>query len=1213
MKNKKTRDILSSSSSASSSTSSSALFTSSSSSIQKQDYFGDMVFAGNDGIVFSDISDETWKRVCDYENNHSEISFDYKKPFVWAYKDNTSNATQVLLDGTYTANSIENIPNCKNMSFSNSNGNVFVLLDKNNLASESIFGGDLVKYSYFNKVSAIVDIKRNGVIYDLFGSMDSVFDYARNLFWIADTLNHKIISIDKNNNTSYVLESNDYVFPCSLALDVSTGTVFARAYLSATLEEVIIAIRNNSVFSIFRSPGTLGFKTIFPLNSSIFVSGKTTSDSCVYKINSFDGNIENTFSCQSTTIDSVTTECLNGTVFSYGSSKIANFATRNGEMISETNIDIDSRIKTIPSILNSSYWAFILRSDGKYNLAKMRPIELNKTYINNGEASFSAPTAGSVLFKKRTPIILTDLGKYIIRISEDGKTIQSTKNLSLNHDIIDTKMIDETIVISKKNEKRIKTMDWDFSNSYDYAFTNNILDIAVNQNETNCFWILDDSNQLFKTTLSGGTITIVNSIVVSSSEPISGVRHSCDNGGAIVFSEKNIYKISQDGTIILWQSQTFGQIDDVSVMQNMSTVYENNFEYEMLSSKSMAFDTLRNKLWWISLKETPQLCSLDNSDYSASAFALPLEDIEHTYEEDSSETLDKLKSPISMSINHKNGNPWVVFVTEKQHIVLVEFDREKRGVSRKKFLPKNFNAGFLFMKLDVDAIPFSFESTQSRSNSTDLKFEYNVTMNEASFLSPKNKIDKIFSVPQQTSVILPTEKTSVPEERVAVEVWSNDFSSIKNTRISNLFNMSFSSEVKVNGAYSLPSFSWSHKTTMVSPCFAVLEKSGYLNLMKYELDKKEMVVVKSTYVFVNPETLSSGIQNMFFCSKSGEIAISSKNTLIFVNGSSFKISRIYNNQSVVAYCCDEDANIWGTKNEQNIMKLSGETETTYGVVSFPVKMAFSSFHQKLFIISEKELYYFDPSTNEIKIIDQTESYFFNNLGVLIDGSVVLTMKNNVDNSSIIKVFNPKLVVSKIINLQESLINNASIDLINSVFYISQSNTVSGTNLNVLDLKNNTTIKNQISNKNETFFIYNVAPNYVFPRLPPPQFPLPSNNSGETLLFSSVGNIFALSIEKDKIKNNNAYNGTKEITMVCQAPDHVYDKKLKQIAVRVFVGSNVGNSDRWDSGEIPSDKTEILYGGGNNLEAGQKYYANILVCYDGYGWSSPQIIEFVIPK
>jgi hypothetical protein len=84
-------------------------------------------------------------------------------------------------------------------------------------------------------------------------------------------------------------------------------------------------------------------------------------------------------------------------------------------------------------------------------------------------------------------------------------------------------------------------------------------------------------------------------------------------------------------------------------------------------------------------------------------------------------------------------------------------------------------------------------------------------------------------------------------------------------------------------------------------------------------------------------------------------------------------------------------------------------------------------------------------------------------------------------------------------------------------------------------------------------------------------------------------------------------------MVCRAPDHVYDKKLKQIAVRVFVGSNVGNSDRWDSGEIPSDKTEILYGGGNNLEAGQKYYANILVCYDGYGWSSPQTIEFVIPK
>lgn len=68
----------------------------------------------------------------------------------------------------------------------------------------------------------------------------------------------------------------------------------------------------------------------------------------------------------------------------------------------------------------------------------------------------------------------------------------------------------------------------------------------------------------------------------------------------------------------------------------------------------------------------------------------------------------------------------------------------------------------------------------------------------------------------------------------------------------------------------------------------------------------------------------------------------------------------------------------------------------------------------------------------------------------------------------------------------------------------------------------------------------------------------------------------------------------------------------QESVRVFVGSRPWSNDRWDSGEIASNKQSILYGGGDNLVPGQQYWVHISVKSRGQ-WSSPQIKPFIVPK
>ena len=74
-----------------------------------------------------------------------------------------------------------------------------------------------------------------------------------------------------------------------------------------------------------------------------------------------------------------------------------------------------------------------------------------------------------------------------------------------------------------------------------------------------------------------------------------------------------------------------------------------------------------------------------------------------------------------------------------------------------------------------------------------------------------------------------------------------------------------------------------------------------------------------------------------------------------------------------------------------------------------------------------------------------------------------------------------------------------------------------------------------------------------------------------------------------------------------------ESDLKQTKIRVYVGSAPELNDMWDGGEIETDKTSVLYGGGNNLVGGQKYWVYVSLCHESLGWSPPQVREFIAPR
>jgi len=75
---------------------------------------------------------------------------------------------------------------------------------------------------------------------------------------------------------------------------------------------------------------------------------------------------------------------------------------------------------------------------------------------------------------------------------------------------------------------------------------------------------------------------------------------------------------------------------------------------------------------------------------------------------------------------------------------------------------------------------------------------------------------------------------------------------------------------------------------------------------------------------------------------------------------------------------------------------------------------------------------------------------------------------------------------------------------------------------------------------------------------------------------------------------------------------ITDSETRQKTVRIFVGSREGANDRWDSGNIRTTKTEIVYGGGDNLMSGEAYWVSVSIMDSSNKWSAPATKQFVVP-
>lgn len=568
-----------------------------------------------------------------------------------------------------------------------------------------------------------------------------------------------------------------------------------------------------------------------------------------------------------------------------------------------------------------------------------------------------------------------------------------------------------------------------------------------------------------------------------------------------------------------------------------------------------------------------------------------------------SEWVERIQEFLSIDIDPNTGSPIVVGQGEEGHIAIYKINKENTEVLNYKVLPRSVTSGDVFVNLSENSIlPFSFEVVVSNNAKYDLSFNFNVPFED--IVREPDAI--IFSGNKQQNTILPPSKTDISThlKNINTEIWTGDQSGIKLIKIGDVTNMPYEDFTKAISSFNAPVFSWENTPITSQERFILGKSNGNVEVYDFEDSSNDMKIHKYIHGESSPiqESPITGITK----NNNGYYFASNKNGIIKINSIGLKINNfIYDVHSPIMSCGGVNQRMYAIINEGNdILQINQDFSQNYiNGFSSLVKVIWSQYHQSLITcgINSVSIY-----QNKKITINESDIYTFYDVDSSKDGLICMLLGNGYD--SFIKILNrdlslkfnistPRFKMIKCLFANEGyLYALAEKDLEYTVF--------------IADLNNgklNSLTPIQFDSPCCSF-VYNSALDSFFIFTQNGRYAKIKNKGVETLKTLS---------EPPKI--NVAKNTTISIVSVADqlirpviSTDKNYDS-FKQSKVRVFVGSKMWQNDRWDSGEIKSSKTSILYGGGNNLKPGYKYYVHILTFCKATGWGNVQIKEFISPR
>ena len=620
-------------------------------------------------------------------------------------------------------------------------------------------------------------------------------------------------------------------------------------------------------------------------------------------------------------------------------------------------------------------------------------------------------------------------------------------------------------------------------------------------------------------------------------------------------------------------------------------------------SASMSFDHFRNNLWWLSGKGNSDIylyntdnqsgtsCDMGSWFHNLSACDARLDDgslFVAGWKHSASGFVVAVDKSCSLP-------PTIVMIlpTEIRQTVLVQWSNGAlpsfwRGVTSVAEAPGSSSSS---SHHDVSSV--SSMSSSSSSSSSSLG---------------EIKHDMIASPPFDGDAYIPNDSDTLVNW-VDAYVWADDVSGISSFRVGAVPGMPYEEFRKPEATIKLPRFSWSSRAYGTKSIFVATTASNNVVEVEYDPISGKMQTIGKVADPLGEEIVGLSVSpdsNKVYVSGYGyvakiEIVDSASGGSSSEEGGFVLVGRSQqtNIDDMSVQRHNKQDIIWGaSRSRGTVIRISDFDQALLeeqGTMMSPIKLVWSEFHQKLIVGSEKSLHTVAEDLSQPQIFDALSTYSLQDMDVSPDGHIALVAKDDGSISSLLRVLKGDLFEIQY-GTESSDMNMSRVVFgpTGKVFVSLESISKTGQVVSTFEMidYNAGSVQPFVGGTSGSVvsLVYDQASTSVFAFM----------SSGKVVKIYGSGGLADYSIGETP-------------TIVKSGLTATVSRNDAQSKVRIWVGSKPGLNDRWDSGEVSTTKRAMVYGGGNNLEPGMKYWAHISVYTVDKGWSETQVRNFVVPR
>jgi hypothetical protein len=675
----------------------------------------------------------------------------------------------------------------------------------------------------------------------------------------------------------------------------------------------------------------------------------------------------------------------------------------------------------------------------------------------------------------------------------------------------------------------------------------------------------------------------------------------------VFLKDGEVYSVMQTTEDFSWSVQS--GVDWLNPTdENIGKIISQKLAIPFQSSGSMSYDHLRDNLWWLAHQTVGTLFLFNARNNMARSLAL----------------LSSLKELFAVDADIKTGEAIVVGGTGNSYGAVL-------GVDKDAFSHRLIRAsgsrmtGVAVLQYPSEIVACSWsgisrqgaspagESSSSQSGAGDVSSSSSYSSESSSSSSQMARdltsidVSLIFSSEKNEDAVVP-QRVETMSHLVDTYIWASDRAGIRDLKRGSVPGMPDEQFMFVDQAVQLPKFSWSSKQYDREPMFVAVTDAGLAQLVEIDTSTASLKVLGSRQSEIgdNVAGLSVPKDNSYIhmsgrgvverLSVEANLADEEMSSEEAGGLSLSAVSGRLSEMDVSSQHSLKGGAVWCLSKSKGVAIMipdvgsapTGDLE--YGGLESPFKLVWSPQHEKFVVAGSRTVYILSQngvidtkcgfathklsdmdvsSSGEVAILSNSDSSSVGLLRVLDKGLWKLNGKMDFSGKAQLASF---ARAGKATVAVESTVDGTSSVLL--VDYLNGSSTVmlSGIQGGVAAL-----IYDDITQ--DTVVVM---------------------KNGDVSL---VGE--GLSRPLGKIASGVRFaKGMMKATVPATAT---------QKKIRVYVGSWRGLNDRWDSGEIETTKTAILYGGGDNLVPGQEYWVTVMIWSEELGWSAPYERRFWVSR